>query len=351
LPVELASEIFRHLSTKDLANLRLADTLTLAYVNAYWEEISPLFRNRSTEYVVRLQYDCNPKKFSQGKHLCVNRWGLPSDLFTAAIDWVDVPIIIPAIRDSCNSVRIIGLHPRETSSENVATSERYASVAVALRSMPALRRLSVRGEQLSNSILYHLLGDAETLAGALQHLEIIIKATFSLELEADLQWRNANTELNLNSLVSDLSEISSLKSLSISGCGAEMAAVRSIAAPDISRLSNLTALHLARNSSLRCLPPAIGQLTRLQILDLEHSSISLLPDETSCLFNLVALRLESCPLRALPPLRALVHLQYLDLQNSLKGDLPFFNSTVFDVHEALSTLTALTRLRIGMPCC
>jgi Leucine-rich repeat (LRR) protein len=70
--------------------------------------------------------------------------------------------------------------------------------------------------------------------------------------------------------------------------------------PEIGQLTNLTRLYLRRNQ-LRELPPEIRQLTNLTTLDLGNNQISALPPQLGKIPNLITLHLDDNPIQNPPP--------------------------------------------------
>jgi internalin A len=77
--------------------------------------------------------------------------------------------------------------------------------------------------------------------------------------------------------------------------------------PEIGQLTNLQILNLS-NTNLTELPPEIGQLTSLSLLELGHSPISELPLELGQLPNLRGISLDATITEVPPWLQALPNL-------------------------------------------
>ncbi|GMN60976.1 hypothetical protein TIFTF001_030059 [Ficus carica] len=85
------------------------------------------------------------------------------------------------------------------------------------------------------------------------------------------------------------------------------------------KLRCLRVLSFSGYLNVQQLPDSIGELTHLHYLDLSYTSISLLPESTSMLFNLQTLKLNYCQrLKKLPrDLHNLVNLRYLDVRSCI----------------------------------
>ncbi len=92
--------------------------------------------------------------------------------------------------------------------------------------------------------------------------------------------------------------------------------------PEIGQLTNLQVLNLFGNQ-LTTLPPEIGQLENLQVLSLDQNRLTTLPPEIGQLSNLQGLYLGDNQLTTLPPeIGLLSNLQWLDLGDNQLTILP-----------------------------
>lgn len=99
----------------------------------------------------------------------------------------------------------------------------------------------------------------------------------------------------------------------------------------IGNFINLTSLILKNNSKLESLPETIGNLTKLEDLNLENNNLSSLPETIGNLINLYNLNLENNKLSTLPEtIKNLIKLSTLNLEN---------NKLTYAI---IPTLTALT---------
>ena len=103
--------------------------------------------------------------------------------------------------------------------------------------------------------------------------------------------------------------------------------------PEIGQLTHLQSLHLAGNR-LTTLPPEIGHLTNLQALHLNRNQLTTLPPEIGQLTNLGVLTLNNSHFSALPPeIGQLTDLRVLTLNNSQLTTLPPEIGQLTDLQE------------------
>ncbi|HSW77012.1 MAG TPA: leucine-rich repeat domain-containing protein [Candidatus Saccharimonadales bacterium] len=105
--------------------------------------------------------------------------------------------------------------------------------------------------------------------------------------------------------------------------------------PEIGQLSHLIYLNLS-NNQLSALPPEIGQLRALQTLSLFNNQLSALPPEIGQLSFLQTLYLSNNQLSALPPeMGQMCDLQYLILSYNQLNALPPEMSRLIKLHTLI----------------
>jgi len=143
------------------------------------------------------------------------------------------------------------------------------------------------------------------------------------------------TELNLSSqrLTELPPEIGQLTSLTVLDLWKNQLTV---VPPEIGQLTSLTKLDLSSNK-LTAVPPDIGQLTSLTVLDLWKNQLTAVPSEIGRLTNLTSLDLSGNQLAAVPPeILQLTSLTELDLSNNQLTAVP----------PEIGQLTSLTKLNL-----
>ena len=117
--------------------------------------------------------------------------------------------------------------------------------------------------------------------------------------------------------------------------------------PEIGKLTNLISLNLASNK-LKQIPPEIGKMTKLKGISLWNNDLTELPPEIGNLINLTNLRIISNKIKKLPPeIGELINLKYLELRGngliSLPGEIGQVKNLIF-LDVSANNLTIITPL-------